>query len=326
VETSDGLFFDVKGLLHPPERVVAYLRYYPDNQGDRLRYGIRYAKVYELSQRRLLLEKRWPHYLYYDEVQGRKLQGVPLERILNLHMPSQGLATLGAERKDPLQTSALELVEILIHESGLPRTCFGISGSLLIGLHSPESDIDIVVYGKRAAKRAQEILFNLLEEGKQFQRYKKHDLEALYVRRGLRRAIRLRDFVAQERRKAFQGKFMRRDYFIRCVKNWQEITDHYGDARYRPLGRCTISAKVRDDEEGLFTPCRYSLERVRVLAGIRSRPPIEIVSFRGRFAEQARAGEEIVARGRLESVQSKESQHFRLVVGEGSTDILMRSA
>jgi predicted nucleotidyltransferase len=325
VETSDQLFFDVKGLLHPPERVVAYLRYYPDNQGDRLRDGVRYAKVYELSKRRLLLEKRWPHYLYYDEVQGRKLQAVPLERILNLHMPSQGLATLGAEQKDSLQVDALELIEVLIRESGVPRNCFGISGSLLIHLHSPESDIDVVVYGKAAAKRVQEALFNLLEEGKQFQRYKKHDLEGLYVRRGLRRAIRLKDFILQERHKAFQGKFMRRDYFIRCVKSWEEIADHYGDARYRALGRCTISAMVKDDEEGLLTPCRYLLERVRVLAGIRSRLPIEIVSFRGRFAEQARVGEKIVACGRLESVHSRGSEHFRLVVGEGSRDILMKS-
>jgi len=326
VETSDRLFFDVKGLLHPPDRVVAYLRYYPHDQGERLRGGIRYAKVYELSKRRLLLERRWPHYLYYDDVYGRELQGVPLERVLTLYDPSQGPSRLqDLEQKDPLQATAIELVKMLTDESGVTQPRFGVSGSLLVDLHSPESDIDIIVYGKEAAKRVQETLFALLQDGNQFRRYETPDLTTLYTRRRLRRAIRFRDFVLQERRKAFQGKFMRRDYFIRCVKDWGEVSGRYGDTQYRSLGRCTVSAKIKDDEEGLLTPCRYVLEQVRVLAGLRSRLPSEIVSFRGRFAEQTRAGERIIARGTLESVHSEETQHFRLVVGEGLTDILMRS-
>lgn len=326
IESSDRLFFDVKGLLHPPDRVVAYLRYYPHDQGQRLRGGVPYAKVYDLSKRHLVLEKKWPHYLYYDDVHGRELQGVPLERVLTLYDPSRGLTRLrNLEQKDLLQATAIELVKILTNQSGVTQPRFGVSGSLLVDLHSPESDIDVVVYGKEAAKRVQQALLALLEDGNQFRRYEPPDLKALYAKRGLRRAIRFRDFVLQERRKAFQGKFMRRDYFIRCVKDWREVSDRYGDARYRSLGRCTVSAKVKDDEESLLTPCRYLLDQVRVLAGLRSRLPIEIVSFRGRFAEQVRVGEQIIARGTLESVQSEESRHFRLVVGEGATDILMRS-
>jgi len=326
VETSERLLFDVKGLLHPPDRVVAFLRYYPHDQGERLRGGIRYAKVYELSKRRLLLERRWPHYLYYDDVYGREVQGVPLERVLTLYDPSQGLSRLqDLEQKDLLQATAIEIISTLSNESGVTQARFGISGSLLVDLHSPESDIDIVVYGKEAAGRIQETLLALLQDGNQFRRYEVPDLKTLYSKRGLQRAIRFRDFVLQEQRKAFQGKFMGRDYFIRCVKNWEEITDHYGHARFRSLGRCAVSARIKDDEESLLTPCRYLLERVAVLAGVRSRLPVEIASFRGRFAEQARAGEQIIARGTLESVQSEESQHFRLIIGEGATDVLMRS-
>lgn len=325
VEASEGLFFDVKGLLHPPDRIVAYLRYYPNKRGERLRSGVRYAKVYELLKRYRLLEKRWPRYLYYDEIQGRQLQGVPTENILNLHKPEQRLtALLRSRRKDALEASAVRLAEVLARESRLPLARFGISGSLLVSLHQLDSDIDVVAYGEEAAKRVHATLLALLEEDECFHKYGTRDLERLYLRRDLRRAIGFRDFALQERRKAFQGRFLAHDYFVRCVKDWREITERYGDVRYRSVGKCMISAHVLDDGESLLTPCRYLLERVRVLEGVPSRRPREIVSFRGRFAEQARRRERVVARGRLETVRSEESEYFRLLVGESRTDMLRR--
>jgi len=287
-------------------------------------YGrVRYAKVYELWKRRRLLQDKWPHYLYYDDVQGRELEGVPIANVLELHRPSQGLtALLRSRRKDRLQSSAVRLVEILARESKLPLASFGISGSLLVGLHSRGSDIDVIAYGAKAARRVQEALFALLEDNEYFHRYRPLDLRRLYSRRGLRQAIGFRDFAAQERRKVLQGRFLGYDYFVRCVKNWREVTERYGETRYSSMGTCAISAQVLDDEESLLTPCKYSLEHVRVLAGVHSSRPREVVSFRGRFAEQARSGERIFARGRLESVDSGKSHYFRLVVGEGRTDVL----
>ena len=325
METSDGLFFDVKGLLHPPGRIVAYLRYYPNNRGTRLRDGVRYAKIYNLSGRRSLLKRKWPEYLYYDEVQGRELQGVPANNMRNLHSPAQkSRALLRTRQKDPLETNAIRLVQILSHESRLPSASFGISGSLLVGFHRPDSDIDVIVYGAEQSERVHSVLYSLLNNDQYFHRYTARNLKKLYVRRGLQQAIGFRDFAEQEQRKVFEGKFMGHDYFLRCVKRWGEITERYGEVRYKPMGRCMISGWVSDDAETLLTPCRYSLDRVRVLEGVRSRRPSEVVSFRGRFTEQASCGERIVARGRLESVQSDGSQHFRLVVGESTRDVLKR--
>jgi len=261
--------------------------------------------------------------LFYDEVQGRELEGVPTANVLEVHRPAQCLTTLlRSRRKDRLQSSAVRLVEILSRESKLPLTSFGISGSLLVGLHSPGSDIDVNAYGVKAAWRAQEALFALLEDNEYFHRYGVLDLRKLLARRGLQQAITFREFVTQERRKVFQGKFLGHDYFVRCVKNWREVTERYGEKRYRPIGKCTVSARVLDDRESLLTPCKYLLEHVRVLVGVPSRRPREVVSFRGRFAEQARKGESVLARGRLEAVLSAKSRYFRLVVGEGLTDVL----
>lgn len=315
----------MKGLLHPPDRIIAYLRYYQDNRGARQRGGTRYTKVYGLSERRSILRRKWPRYLYFDEAHGRELQGVPIADVVRIHKPQERLMTvLHSRSKEKLEKSAGRMVQILAHKSGLPLTRFGISGSLLVDLHQRDSDIDIITYGADTARRVQETMLDLLEEDVQFHRYHMRDLRRLYMSRRLRSAIGFKDFAVQERRKALQGSFLDHDYFIRCVKDWHEVTEKYGTVRYQPVGRYTISAQILDDRQSLLTPCKYLLERVEILAGISSRRPHEVVSFRGRFAEQARTGERILARGRLEAVRTTDSRYFRLVVGEGRTDILRR--
>ena len=284
---------------------------------------MRYRKVYELSEREQLLRERWPQYLYHDKTQGRELQGVPTDSVRVLHTPRRHLSMLMRSRKrGTLEKSAIELVDVLAHGSGFPLARFGISGSLMLGLDDRKSDIDIMAYGLETAKSVQKTLFTLLENDERFHRYELSSLRMLHIRRSLQHAIPFRDFVKQERRKTLQGKFLGHDYFIRCVKDWPEITERYGDARYREIGECTISGQVIDDKEGLLTPCKYSIEQVRVLSGVASPKPVELVSFRGRFAEQARVGEHVIARGRLETVQSAESEYARLVVGEGTLDVL----
>jgi len=323
VETSDGLFFDVKGLVHPPGRIVAYLRYYPCERGTRLRGGSRYAKVYDLPQRRLLLKRRWPHYLYHDVVHGRELQGVPIGNVRALHLPKRRLgAILRSRQRDSLEATAARLVKELVDMPGISPTRLGISGSLLVGLHHPDSDIDIMVYGVESAKHIQRALFALLDEDRHFHRYQTRHLRRLYADRGLQRAIAFEDFERHERRKGLQGRFLGHDYFVRCVKDWAEISERYGDEEYLPLGNCSVSAEISDDMECLLTPCRYRLREVKVLAGDSRRKPAEVFSFRGRFAEQAQSSERIFARGRLEQVRSRRSRRFRLVVGEGRTDVL----
>ena len=68
LETHEGLIFDVKGLVHPPKKIIAFLRYYPDTNGDRVRKGIRYKKIYSLKARYKFLETNYPQYLFNDKI------------------------------------------------------------------------------------------------------------------------------------------------------------------------------------------------------------------------------------------------------------------
>ena len=54
-------------------------------------------------------------------------------------------------------------------------------------------------------------------------------------------------------------------------------------------------------------PARYKVEDVQVVDGPKLEPITEIVSFRGRFCEQAANGEEIEAQGKVELVNRQEA-------------------
>ncbi|HSL96433.1 MAG TPA: hypothetical protein VLA35_11055, partial [Thermoleophilia bacterium] len=84
VETRDGLVFTVKGVVHPPERRIAYLRYAPDPHGDRERGGRRYRKLRGFAEQLEALEGQGEAYLTFDPVAGAVLQGVPVEAALAL--------------------------------------------------------------------------------------------------------------------------------------------------------------------------------------------------------------------------------------------------
>ncbi|MEM2880194.1 MAG: hypothetical protein QXU19_06330, partial [Candidatus Bathyarchaeia archaeon] len=84
-------------------------------------------------------------------------------------------------------------------------------------------------------------------------------------------------------------------------------------------------AVVVDDSESIFTPCTYKIENVKNVEGPKLQPIKEIVSFRGRFCEQARKGETVVAQGKIEHVVDRRngSEYFRLLIGNKPSDFMV---
>jgi hypothetical protein len=128
-------------------------------------------------------------------------------------------------------------------------------------------------------------------------------------------------FLSHERLKVLQGKFKGADYFVRCVREWDEWQEKYGDKKYYPAGTATVQATISDDTESILTPCTYRL--VDATSTGKLREPTQIVSFRGRFCEQAHTGERILARGTMEKVVDERGDECRLIVGENPHDSLV---
>ena len=133
-----------------------------------------------------------------------------------------------------------------------------------------------------------------------------------------------RNFARLQARKVNEGRFRGRQYFVRFVKRPADVKERYGDLRFESLGSATIRARVANDHDAIFTPCHYTVEEVTFLEGKSVADLHEIVSFRGRFSDQARVGEWAVARGSLEHVVPQAGPAYRrLIVGGRAGDYLL---
>lgn len=327
VETRAGLIFDVKGLIHPPGRVVAFPRFIPDPSGNRKNECTSYKKVYALSERFKFLEQNFPHYVVHDPVFDEKLCEVPVNAVKYHYKPAEKLRELrSSNRLDKLENLALQLAKLLKEIADIQWNMIGISGSIMVRLHTSSSDIDPIVYGSKNCRKVHSALKNLLsEKNGPFKPYTRKDLKALFDFRSKDTKMSYEDFVRTESRKVLQGKFLQRDYFIRFVKDWSEVDEKYGDVRYVNVGYARVEATVVDDSESIFTPCFYRVSDVRVLEGPQIESIEEIASFRGRFCEQAKKGEVAIAQGKVEYVTDNRQnrEYSRLLLGNKPSDYMV---
>jgi len=327
LETTDGLFFAVKGAVHPPSRFVAFLRYAPDShKGNREKNGQRYRRLYHFDEQEQLLREQYPHYLVFDTTCQATLQSVPHEYLKQVYDPSDRLLELlSQENLEPVEQDAVGFARLLQQEAQVPWSSLGLSGSLLIGLHTPSSDLDLQVCGVQSSWAVQRTLKRLLAGGTgEVRRLDEQGVQELYASRVADTQMSFPDFVGSEREKVIQGQFRDRPYFIRFLKAPTEVDEKYGDRLFLSRGRVGIEATVTDASEAIFTPCRYAVDKVRFLGDSRVECLSEIVSFRGRFCEQAQAGDVVQVSGTLERVQVKDGRSWhRLLLGNHPEDTML---
>jgi predicted nucleotidyltransferase len=327
LENCDGAIFDVKGLVHPQDRIVAFIRFFPEEKGDRKKNALTYRKVYSLSDRYSLLREKFPTYLVHDPVFDETLCEVPFNKVKKHFEPVKKLQQLRRSKTlDAVENKALQLAELLKQNSNIPWSTIGISGSILAELYKIGSDVDPIVYGSANCRRVHSSLQEMANDPHSPVRiYNQNELRSLFDFRSKDTAMDFEEFVRTESRKAFQGKFTKTDYFIRFVKSWDEIDEKYGDTQYKNSGYAKIRATVVDDSESIFTPCRYAIKSTDIIEGPKLSPITEIASFRGRFCEQARTAETVIAQGKVERVtdSKRDQEYYRLLIGNKPSDYMV---
>jgi hypothetical protein len=326
IQIKEEAIFDVKGLVHPRGKVISFPRYIPEPRGNRTHENLKYMKVYALSERFKFLKRKYPQYIVYDSVLDEKLCEVPSKDVKRVYNPISRLHELQhSEKLDKLERDALEFITLLRNHANVPWNIMGISGSVLVKLHTPKSDIDPIVYGKRNCLRVYEALEFLMHERKSLVKaYSTRELYELFKFRVKDTSVPFEAFLRTESRKVLQGKFNNREYFVRFVKDGCEIDEKYGDIHYKNVGYAKIKAIIEDDSEAILTPCSYKIKDVEILEGARC-PIKEIASFRGRFCEHARKGEKIYAQGKVERVMDRRQNRdfFRLLLGNKPSDSMV---
>ena len=313
VETREGFFFCLVGYVHPPDRYLAYLKYTPAAAGKWARGPVAYRRelpyyhVRNVQETVDRLAESHRHYVWRDPATGLRFSFVPRDAEARLQ------EILGAPA-DSLEAEVRDLVSGLTAVSGVPAAAFGVTGSILLGLHNPAfSDIDLIVYGRAEVER---VRATLGEAGGALAPLPP-ERRAAWRRETAERFGLGPDEVAHLDARRWNYRLFRGRYVsIHPTRAEDEITEGYGDRPSSPRGPATIEARVADVADAAFLPAVYKVADAKVADG----PPAaidEVVVFEALFAGMAEPGDRILARGQLEVDAAGRG---RLVVGSAAVE------
>ncbi|MEM2376528.1 MAG: nucleotidyltransferase domain-containing protein [Sulfolobales archaeon] len=160
-------FLIVIGNLHPPNGLIAYLKYVESAEETLWRYrNVFYKRVLE-SYGVKTLHKNIPKYqkFIYDYVFGTYVPVINLGIIKNYYYPEIRFREIISKASDELELTLLEFTDILMRYIKNINNYIGVTGSLLTKTHNVNvSDIDVVIYGCKCSKEFLESLsnFNIL--------------------------------------------------------------------------------------------------------------------------------------------------------------------
>jgi len=326
LRTREGFFFCVVGPFHPPDRVVSYLKYVPAKLGvwgrgkKRFRRVMRAYTIPSLLETFRLLERSYPHYLFYSSSCSITMTAVPHEYIAKHYKPEEKLAQLlQSSRLDSLQKKLLRFASFLSEKGGVSPDSLGATGSILLNIHRPEfSDIDMTVYGLKnslAVKSALTEAYSL--SGSLARRLEGDALKAWCTSKARHHPLTFEEAMQVYQRKWNIGTFEGKAFSVHPVKLEEEFTEAYGEKTYHPVAPVTIRAVVHDNADCMFLPAVYRVRAVETIEG----PPVadveEVVSYEGLYSDLAETGETILARGKLERVVDNKTgrEHHRVLVG-----------
>lgn len=318
--TKENLVFDVKGISHPADRIIAFVRYVPVEFGleDKPQRKT-HLKLYALADRYDFLKKNFPDYLFQDPMGRGLLQAVTKDRISKIHDPTIRLEEIiEKNEKDSLETKTSEFAQYLLNSSSIEKKYLGVSGSILVNLHTKYSDLDFVVYGRKNGLKLYNAMSELFHSEPKFRRYNRDNLGELWVNRGQTKQINLASFVIAEKNKLLQGKFEGIDFYIRLVPFPDEVQEPYQKTKIESIDVIEIEATIASDENSIFSPVTYTLEDVSIIHSTKELDviPDRIFSVRGRYCELAKKDDRVKLKGKLEKVSlNGRTDFYQLVLG-----------
>ena len=269
---------------------------------------LRAEKLYTAENYQVFLEafrKNFPNYVYFCPFREKDVISAPLSSIKKVFVPKERLRFLTElKRKDSLQKMTLDFINLLSGESGIAIEDFGIHGSVALGMHTPKSDIDIVVYGSRNFRRLEMTINKLVEAG-----------TLSYVFNNRLDAAR-----------RFKGRFLNRIFMYNAIRKPEEVNSKYGEFKYSPLAPVKFQCAVKNDDEAMFRPAIYKIEDYKPIGSISTLPKDEfpelVVSMIGCYRNVAKRGDKIRVSGMLERAENVETGEVfhQVVVGTSMSE------
>ncbi len=297
----DGLVFCVIGDVHPPSHYLGFVKYFPDDGGDRKLFGRRYRRIHVVSESPGLLADR-PELFVYSPTLGRVITGIP-RRDVEAHYSAR--AGLRAAHRDgqlvagsQVGRDLLEIISRLVDRGAAEH--FGVTGSFLVGCAREHSDIDLVCYGPAGRAAAAD----LFADGSVIRPYAGDDFAELCQRRARELpGVTMETLVRRESRK-LQGLTVGAERHVNCEPLCADGDPSFATAA-EPIGEMSVLATITDDGEARTTPAQFRMEVRRVVrSSIDERAvPVERItylrSYLGTHTAAFCAGDDVVVSGPL---------------------------
>lgn len=280
IETKDGWIFSVAGYDNS-KGFRCLLRYVPDPDGSREARGKKYRKL-DFDEAFTFLQRERPEYV-------RDLHVIPEGDVVRVYKPSDELPRVAET------DFRVKRISTLLVDGGVPKECIGITGSMLIGLQSPSSDIDLVAYGSSWWK-ARKILAQAKAVGL-IQELDEAMWRRIYSKR--KPEIRFDEFVLHEMRKGNRGMIEGTYFDLLFTRDWTQIEPCLPG---KVIGPGKIVAKVLNAEFSFDSPAIFKVDHEEIG---------EIFCYSHTYAGQALPGEMVEAMGMVEETTIGQ----RLVVG-----------
>jgi len=326
LRAKEGFFFCVVGPLHPPNRVISYLKYAPSKLGRwgkgmwRFKRVLKDYTIPSLLETFRLLERDYPHYLFYSPFYNVLMTAVPLEYIARHYRPEEKMAQLmKAQRLDLLQKKLLRFVSLLAEKSGVSPEFFGVTGSILLSVHRLSvSDLDVTVYGYKNSLGVKRALIDACSIGNSgMKRFEGSALTTWCKSKTRVHPLTFDEALQIYKRKWNIGVFDDTRFSVHPVKLEEEVTEEYADKVYEPIGPAVVGAVVHQNSDSMFLPAVYQVRETKIIKGPQATDIEEIVSYEGLYGDIAEIGETMLVKGKLEEVTDKKSKrkYHRVVVG-----------
>ncbi|KXB08113.1 hypothetical protein AKJ58_00840 [candidate division MSBL1 archaeon SCGC-AAA385D11] len=278
LETED-MIFSVVTYKHPSNHYNALLRFVRDPRGERTRDNINYRKL--SFQEAVNYINTWrPE---YGDGEPHKVPDANLKRIVR---PKKALSRLNKEGHAEITTITKKLLA-----EGANSEDLGITGSHLVGLDQPSSDIDFVAYGLKGFKAARLALRKGIKNGG-IRSVEEETWGRIYRKRSPE--LDFDEFIEHEKRKFNRGMIGKRYFDLLFTRSWSEIKDI--PSRGKKREKMVVEAKVTDDSFCFDSPAIYEVEH----------PEIDrVASYTHTYAGQVFKGEELQAKGWVEESEKE---------------------
>lgn len=274
---DDSYFFAVVSEYQEDERALTWLRYVKDDN---------VMQKLDTNKAGKIVKELYPDFIFHSQYADAKLHGIPLNCIKKIYYPEETVSALLVNSiPDNIQKDAINLIKLLI-KAGIDKQCLGITGSLMLGRHNSDSDIDMVVYGRDNFFQVRTAIKELMKSDQL------HYLDEAYWQDAYQRrdcSISFEEYQWHESRKFNKCISGTTKVDVSMLPDEVERVKEYGPFKKSRYEK--IDATVITDTYSFDFPARYIIKHESIN---------EIVSYTATYTGQAEKEERIEAAGYVE--------------------------